>query len=285
MTRYADLHSHTTASDGSLMPTELVQRASEQGLALLAVTDHDTTAGCAEAAAAAQALGMGFVPGVELSTEGSPGKCHLLGLGIDPEHSGLRLMLAELSESRRTRNTRIVARFQEIGIPLTLDEVIAQAPAGANLGRPHFAQALIAKNVVSTVSEAFERYLAEGAAAYLPKAVLSPADAIQLIHKAGGLAVLAHPGLVRLRAGETMRERTHALRDLGLDAIEVYYSQHSAEQTAALLAVSHECGLLITGGSDFHGTSKPNVSLGVVVEGHGVPVDVLPPALRCCLPL
>lgn len=275
----ADLHAHTTASDGSFTPTELVEAARALGLSHLAVTDHDTTAGVAEAAEAARAAGIRLVPGVELSAEGPPGKCHLLGLGIDPGHAGLTRKLAELSEARRTRNARIARRLQELGIPLTLEEVVAVAPPGANVGRPHFAQALIGKGVVATVAEAFSRYLAEGAPAYLPKDVLTPEEAIRLIHAAGGLAFLAHPGLVRLGSDETLRGRITALRALGLDGVEVFYPLHTPEQVQELGEIARDLNLLVTGGSDFHGTAKPDIPLGVVVEGGGVPIAHLPAAL------
>ena len=276
---YADLHAHTTASDGTFKPTELVRAARALGLSHLAVTDHDTTAGVAEAEAAAREAGIRLVPGVELSAEGPPGKCHLLGLRIDPDDAGLTRTLAALSEARSTRNARIAARLQELGVPLTLEEVAAVAPPGANLGRPHFAQALIARGVVTTVAEAFARYLAEGAPAYLPKDVLPPADAIRLIHDAGGLAFLAHPGLVRLRSEETLRDRVAALRDLGLDGVEAFYPLHTPELTAELEAIARDLGLLVTGGSDFHGATKPDVPLGVVIAGGAVPIERLPPAL------
>jgi predicted metal-dependent phosphoesterase TrpH len=279
MTMYADLHAHTTASDGTFTPTELVRAARALGLSHLAVTDHDTTAGVAEARAAALEAGIGLVPGVELSAEGPPGKCHLLGLGIDPDDAGLARTLGALSEARRTRNARIARRLQELGVPLTLEEVAAVAPPGANVGRPHFAQALIAKGVVSTVPEAFARFLAEGAPAYLPKDVLPPADAIRLIHEAGGMCFLAHPGLVRLGPDETLRDRIAALRALGLDGVEVFYPLHTPELVRELGDIARDLGLLVTGGSDFHGATKPDAPLGVVVDGRGVPVERLPSAL------
>jgi len=278
-TGYADLHAHTTASDGTLTPTELVQAANAAGLSLLAVTDHDTVAGVGEARAAAEAAGIGLVPGVELSADGAPGKCHLLGLGIDPNHAGLRETLARVSEARRTRNERIAERLLALGAPITLDEVVTVAPPGANVGRPHFAQALLAKNIVRTRDEAFDRFLGDTAPAYVPASSLTPGEAIALIRQGGGLAFLAHPALVKLAPGETMRARLEALKALGLDGIEAYYGQHTLAQIEQFLSLARGLDLLVTGGSDFHGAHKPDVFLGDVFGGRGVPLSVLPPQL------
>lgn len=279
----ADLHTHTTASDGSLTPTELVHAAAARGLSVLAVTDHDTTAGIREAAQAAQAVGIRLVPGVELSAEGPPGKCHLLGLGIDSENDGLKRTLAELSESRRTRNDRMAGRLRALGVPVTLEEVAAVAPPGANIGRPHFAELLVRRGIVGSLPEAFNRFLGDDAPAYVPKDVLSPAAAIALIQAAGGLAFLAHPGLVRLAAHETPETRLSALQQRGLNGVEAYYSQHTPAQTERFLRIAEKLGLLVTGGSDFHGSPKPDVPLGVVYDGHALPLERLPVELRAGL--
>jgi hypothetical protein len=278
---YADLHTHTTASDGTLTPTELVRAARERGLSLLAITDHDTTAGVAEArrAAAGDGAAVRIVPGVELSAEGPPGKCHLLGLGIDPDDETLREALARLSGDRQTRNARMAERLRALGVPLTLDEVAAVAPAGANVGRPHFAQALVEKGIVVTLKEAFDRFLGDGAPAYVAKAVLSPADAIALIHGAGGRAFVAHPGLLRLREHETHEGRLRDLQALGMDGVEAYYGAHAPAQTERFLRLARKLGLLVTGGSDFHGANKPEVLLGAVVDGRPLPLGALPPEL------
>ena len=276
---YADLHTHTTASDGTFTPAEVVRAAKERGVTLLAVTDHDTVAGLAEAQRAAAEAGIAFVPGVELSAEGPPGKCHLLGLGIEPEHAGLRETLARLSEDRRTRNARMAERLQALGVPVTLDEVTRVAPPGANVGRPHFAQTLVARKIVPTVAAAFERFLGDQAPAYIPKAVLPPREAIALIHAAGGRAFIAHPGLLRLAEQETHHTRFVALQAMGLDGIEAYYSKHTPAQTEQFLRLAQRLGLLVTGGSDFHGASKPDVALAIVADGQRLPLDKLPATL------
>jgi len=276
---YADLHAHTTASDGTLTPTELVRAARAAGLGLLAVTDHDTTAGVPEAQAAAREAGITLVPGVELSARGEPGECHLLGLHVDPRSSALNDKLAELSENRRDRNARIAARLTRIGVPLTLDEVTALAPEGANLGRPHFAQAMVARGYVRDIPEAFDRYLGDGKPGNIAKESLAPREAIELIHAAGGLCFLAHPGLLKLHAHLTDEGFIERLKGFGLDGIEAYYSKYSPAQTERFLRLAQKHGLLVTGGSDFHGANKPDTPLGAVIDGARLPATLLPAAL------
>lgn len=268
-----DLHAHTTASDGSLTPAELVALARERGLRALGVTDHDTTGGLAEAMTAGVASGVEVVPGVELSVEYSHGQFHLLGYLIDLTASVLPDRLADLQHRRATRNERMIARMQEGGLPITMADVVAEAGGGL-VGRPHMALALVRKGVVASTQEAFDRYLGAGCPFNIPKERLSPEEAIDLIHRAGGRAVLAHPYTIRLE-GEAFAAEIARLRDLGLDGIEAYYSQHSPEQTAAFLDLARRLGLRVTGGSDFHGRSKPHVHLGVVHEGRPLPYAVL----------
>ena len=275
-----DLHTHTTASDGSLTPTALLQKAHELGLAALAVTDHDTIGGLAEAAGAARELGLDFLPGVELSVEDKDGRFHLLGYGFDPEHPELAEKLITLRRSRAARNVQMAAKMAALGLPVTLDDVraAAQKQGGEEsevIARPHFAQALISKGVVSSTQEAFDKYLASGKPLYQAKEVLTPADAIGLLHRAGGVAVMAHPGLVPLSEG-ALAARVAALHDeAGLDGIEALYSQHSPADTERFLELARRHGLLVTGGSDFHGTPKPHVPLGVILDGKPASVSLL----------
>ena len=281
-----DLHAHTTASDGSLLPQELVQKAHGIGLAALAVTDHDTLDGLAEAADAAQALGLDFLPGVELSVEDGGGRFHLLGYGFDPKFPELAETLTALRKSRAARNTQMAEKMAALGLPVTMGDVRDAAHkhggAGAENGdeseviaRPHFAQALINKGVVSSVQEAFDKYLASGKPLYQAKAVLTPANAIALLHRAGGVAAMAHPGLVPLSEA-ALAERVAALHDhAGLDGIEALYSQHSPADTERFLALARRHSLLVTGGSDFHGTPKPHVPLGIVFGGKPAPIHLL----------
>jgi hypothetical protein len=278
-----DLHAHTTASDGSLTPTELVRKAAEIGLAALAVTDHDTLGALPEARAAAAGTGLDLVPGVELSVEDDGGRFHLLGYLFDPDDAPMQAALLEIRESRARRNTQMAEKMAQLGLPVTMDDVRAEAGEDAQvIARPHFAQALIKKGVVGSVKEAFDRYLATGKPLYQPKQVLTPADAIALLHQAGGLAVMAHPGLVPLSDDALARRIRSLAKHDGIDGIEAYYSQHTPAQTDRFLAAARENGLLVTGGSDFHGTPKPHVPLGIVTGGRPAPRSLLD-ALRARL--
>jgi hypothetical protein len=270
---YADLHAHTTASDGTSTPTELVEEAKRAGLTYLAVTDHDTMAGVPEALEAAKQAGIFLIPGVELSAEGPPGKAHLLGLGVDPLFEPMNETLAQISEFRRQRNEKIAARLRELGIPITLEAVTALAPVGANVGRPHFAQWLVEQGHVSSIHDAFNRYLADDGKAYIERETLTPEASIRLIHEAGGVCLLAHPMLVRLSQQEKIEQRIAALKEMGMDGIEVYYHSHTVAETERLLRLAQKYDLLISGGSDFHGTNKKDVFLGLVNQGQRLPAD------------
>ena len=271
-----DLHAHTTASDGSLSPTELVANASGLGLAALAVTDHDTVAGLAEAQEAAQAVGLELIPGVELSVEDSEGRFHLLGYGFDTDNPELAETLIALRVARAERNTQMAEKMKELGLPVTMDDVRAEAGEDSEvIARPHFAQALIKKGIVSSVQEAFDRYLATGKPLYLPKQGLTAHEAIALLHRAGGIAVMAHPGLVPQSASALAARVEHLTANDGLDGLEAYYSQHSPADTERFLALAARLGLLVTGGSDFHGTPKPHVPLGVVHGGDSASSSLL----------
>lgn len=263
-----DLHAHTTASDGSLTPAELVGKAHALGLTALAVTDHDTLAGLAEARAAARGIGLDLVPGVELSVEDDAGRFHLLGYGFDPGNDALAQTLITLRRSRAARNEQMAQKMAALGLPVTMDDVRAEAGEDAQvIARPHFARALIKKGVVTSVAQAFDKYLSTGKPLYLPKEVLTPHDAIALIHGAGGVAVMAHPGLVPLDEAALADRLESLAREDGLDGLEAYYSQHSPADTDRFLALAAHLGLLVTGGSDFHGIAKPHVPLGVVFNG------------------
>lgn len=274
--RGIDLHAHTTASDGSLSPAALVQAALERGLAAVAVTDHDTVDGLAEAMQAAQGRSITVVPGVELSVEDDGGRFHLLGYGFDPHDTALRETLAHLRASRAARNDLMAQRMAQLGLPLTMDDVRAEAgPDSQVIARPHFAQALLRRGLVSSVQDAFDRYLAAGRPLYLPKDVLTPRAAIGHLHQAGGAAIMAHPGLIAL-SDDALAARIAALAaQAGLDGIEAYYSQHSEAQTQRFLALAQSNHLIVTGGSDFHGTPKPHVPLGIVYQGKPAPAALL----------
>lgn len=273
-----DLHTHSTASDGSLTPTQLVEAAWRAGLKAVAITDHDTVEGVAEALTAGQALGQVVVPGVEISlqgyeAQGMPASMHLLGLFLDPGQPDLAAGLERLQRARAERNPQIVAKFNALGIPLTLEEVKAFA-GGELIGRPHFAQALLARKLVANRGEAFARYLAAGKAAYVPKWRFPPAEGIALLKQAGAVTVLAHPGLFKLGlAGlEALLLR---LIDDGLDGVEAYYSEHDPAFTRAVLGLAARLRLVVSGGSDFHGDPKPDIALGLGRGNLRVPASLL----------
>jgi predicted metal-dependent phosphoesterase TrpH len=225
-TRVIDLHTHSTCSDGSDSPTDLVRRAKQAGAAALALTDHDTVDGLEEALTAARDCRIEFVTGIEISAEYSPGTMHILGYFIDPENETLAGQLLELREARANRNPQIAMRLQRLGIDLTYDEVVAVAGSEV-VGRPHFARVLLEKRCVRSIQEAFDKYLAKGAAAFVDKKRLLPDEAIEIIHAAGGAAVLAHPYQLKCRSEAELDELMNRLALLGLDGVEAIYSRHS----------------------------------------------------------
>jgi len=254
-----DLHSHTTASDGTFSPAKLVEEAQRIGLRTLGITDHDTFSGYDEALPLARAAGLDLVRGIELSTKLNGHSVHLLGYFLNEQRPGLvefKKWIGDLQESRRERNIRLVARLQELGLDVTMEE--AAARGGGMTGRPHFARLLVEKGYVSNMQQAFDDYLDESAKGYVTRREPQFAEAAQRIGQAGGIASLAHP--IRLR--EDLASVLPKLCTDGLTAIEVYHSDHSPAQTELYLRLANEHRLLITGGSDFHGTAKPEIQLG-----------------------
>jgi predicted metal-dependent phosphoesterase TrpH len=270
-----DLHSHTTASDGSLIPEELVRLAKQQGVAALAVTDHDTVAGLSRAVAEGRQAGVDIIPGIEISCLYGETELHILGYFINPDDPLLNPALTRYLASREERNPRIVQRLQELGCDLTYAEV-KEAAGVATVGRPHIAQALVRRGYVNSVSEAFDRYLADDAPAYIPRLLPSPAEAIGLIRQIGGIPVLAHPAYTS-RLKEPFEQVCETLKGLGLLGIEAIYSSHSRQQTDRYRSISNNQGLLVTGGSDFHGEAKPNLLVGTGYGNLIVPPDLLEP--------
>ena len=247
-----DLHVHSTASDGRKSPAEVVALAASRGVRLLALTDHDTTAGTAEAQASGKAMGVRLIPGVEINTDSPMGEIHLLGYLADPDHDELQAGLIELRRHRLDRAKTIISKLNGIGIGITLEQVQAQATHQA-LGRAHIARALAVGGWVGNPSAAFELYIGRDKPAYVPRYAFSPEQAIALIHGAVGIAALAHP----LRLGN--EDKIPELVEQGLNALEVYYFDHSPAETARLKAVADRYGLLRTGGWDFHETRKDGV--------------------------
>ncbi|HAU38050.1 MAG TPA: phosphoesterase [Phycisphaerales bacterium] len=267
MRRFVDLHAHSTASDGQVTPEELIRLAEARRLAAVALTDHDTIDGLAPARAeAAKFPALRFVPGIEISAEPPSGTLHILGLGIDERSAPVRAVAQFLRSARDARNPKIVAKLVAMGVGIDMDDVRAAAGAvgseGEVLGRLHIAEALRRKGVVRDTAEAFQRYLARGAAAYVERQRPSPAEAIAAIRDSGGLAVLAHP--VQLGCGNRAQLERLVRQFLrhGLEGIEVYHTDHDAAMTRRCLDLARKYGLCVTGGSDFHGAAKPDARLG-----------------------
>jgi len=255
-TGFVDLHMHSTASDGSRSPADVVRAAKRAELLAIALTDHDTVAGLAEARAAGEELGVRIINGVELSAVEGDSETHLLGLHLS-DTSVLERGLIELREMRGRRAVRIVELLQAQGVQVTLDDVLMQAGTGA-IGRPHVARALVADGWAVDVRDAFDRYLAAGRPAYVAKDQLGMRDAIAMVHAAGGLAVLAHPGAT------ATRERLEALAALGMDGVEVKHPSHSPQDTARIRTLAEQLGLLPSGGSDWHGAPDGPRTIGMM---------------------
>jgi len=265
--RFVDLHTHSTASDGSFSPADVVRLADEAGMAALALCDHDTVDGLDEAIdAATKYPDLAFVPGIEVSAVFPTGTMHLLGLGIDPRGESITALASRLREAREQRNPRIIARLNDLGVSITLDEVIAGMPAPARdrrvVGRMHIAETMTAKGCVRSVDEAFAKFLGAGASAFVDKERVTPAQAIEAIRGSGGIAVLAHPVHLLCDNSAQLRRVVKELRSQGLGGIEVYHSDHDDFMTRLCLGLARELGLAVSGGSDFHGKGKPHVTIG-----------------------
>jgi predicted metal-dependent phosphoesterase TrpH len=243
-----DLHTHTTASDGKLPPAELVARAAEAGVRVLGIADHDTVGGCTAARAACDRAGIVFVDGIEITAVVDEADVHVLGYFVDIASASLQQFLAEQRQHRVDRIRQMVAKLAALGMPLDADEILQPGvdDASRSIGRPYIARALLAKGHVGSVSEAFEKWLTRGKPAFVPRIGASPEDVFDQIHKAGGLVSLAHPLLSKVD------DRIPGYVEAGLDALEVYHSDHDAEATARYLALARSLGVLVTGGSDFH---------------------------------
>jgi len=270
-----DLHVHSNASDGTFTPKELVKYAEKKGLAAFALTDHDTIRGLYEAEEAAKEKQVELIPGIEISSEYKGGDIHILGLYIDYKRPAFSDALQEFVNARDRRNHRMAKMLSEYGFLVTMDEMRAAYP-DAVITRAHFAKILKAKGYVSSYKEAFEKLIGKNCPCYVPRTVIQPGDAIQLIRNVKGIAVLAHPLLYHLEI-EELRKLVSYLKDMGLQGIEVFYSMNQEGDENQVGSLANEMGLLMTGGSDFHGSTKPHIDLG---SGRGnlyVPDSLLEP--------
>ena len=253
-----DLHLHSTKSDGSFSPTQVVRRAAEVGLSAISLTDHDSVAGVREAQTAGRDVGVEVIPGIELSTQEANADIHILGYFVDPDHSDLLAWLRQFQETRFERAKKIVDKLNRLGVRITMSQVLHRA-GNAAIGRPHIADVLVEEGIVFSHDQAFQNYLAYGRPAFQPKFTLTPGEAVEIIHAAGGLASLAHPILYR---------RDALIPDLikqGLDGIEVLHTKHDAAAVRRYSAMANHYGLLRTGGSDCHGDSRGEPAIGNVL--------------------
>ncbi len=272
--RFVDLHTHSVASDGSWKACDLVRKASEIGLAAMALTDHDTTAAIGEAVAAGKELGVEIIPGIEISGRyDENGTLHILGYFIDPTRAALQKGLEDFRATRDLRNPKIVDKLRACGMDITLEDVLTEAN-GAVVGRPHIASVMLKKNYVRSIEDAFSKYLKRGGRAYVEKDTLPPEHAIGLIRAAGGVAVLAHPTFLYLKPAAE-KKFFQRLVDGGLGGVETYYSRHNEQDTRHYLDMAKHYDLVPTGGSDFHGATKPDVHLGIGLGNLKVPYEVL----------
>jgi predicted metal-dependent phosphoesterase TrpH len=254
---FADLHLHTNFSDGTYSPEELVAQAAIQKLSCIALTDHDTVEGCERAAAACGPAGIEFIVGAELTAEQRGNEIHILGYFLDPTNPKLISEISKFQAVRQNRIREMVALINKLGVPLDVDLVFKTANCRSP-GRPHVARALVKAGLCRSLDEAFERFLKKNRPAWVPKAKMSALDGIELIHQAGGLAVMAHPGLNR--SDEVIPD----LVDAGLDGIECFHTKHPEPTSKHYLAIAEKFHLLVTGGSDCHGLSKGKPLIGTV---------------------
>ena len=259
---YVDLHLHTTASDGVMSPSEIVRLAKAKGLQAIAITDHDTIEGLEEGLSEGKRIGFEVIPGIEISAAHSPGSMHLLGFFLDIHHPLLNERLGYLQRARAERNPKIAEKLNQLGIDLTYEEVL-KVSGGGQVGRPHFAQVLLDKGYVKSFQEAFERYLKKGAPGYVDKLRFTAKEALHFINEAQGVAVLAHPNTLGMNRYSELENLLRELVEEGLRGLEVYYPEHSAMEVAQYKTLAERYGLLMTGGTDYHGIEKNGLDIGV----------------------
>lgn len=269
-----DLHTHSTASDGSETPARILRLAREQGLRAVALTDHDTVSGLPEFLSAAEQEPVEAIPGVELSTMLFSKELHIVGLFLHPETPELLHLLERMRSGRETRNREIILKLSAAGFDVSYEELLQEA-GGESIGRPHIAALLLRKGYFKTMQDAFDQYLKRGCRCYVARALPEPAEAIRAIHAAGGLAIWAHP--VSGQSGERAfaRKMLRKLVPAGLDGAEVRYSMFSEHQTELMTELADAEGILKSGGSDFHGTNQPNIRIGCGCGSLAVPFDYL----------
>ncbi len=256
-----DLHTHSTASDGTVRPQALVEEAVKAGLSTIALTDHDTVDGVAEFRSAAEQTDIDAVPGVEVAARWYETSLHIVGLYISPSDPDLLELLARIRKNRQERNARILERLDNLGRPVS-EATVTRAAGGTVIGRPHIARALVEHGHCRNSREAFEHYLGRRAPAYIRRELPLPHEAISRIHEANGVAIWAHPVGIREQPYSKLRRVLEKLVDVGLDGIEAYYSEYTREQEKLMQDLAEKYALVTSGGSDFHGENFPDIALG-----------------------
>jgi predicted metal-dependent phosphoesterase TrpH len=267
-----DLHLHSTFSDGTYTPEQLVKMAKETGLKAISITDHDTVDGTQEAISAGAECGVRIVPGVELSVFLDDFNFHLLGYHFDWRDQRLKAKLDSLQASRSKRNTVIIANLQKLGLDITEDE-LEKISCGGQTGRPHIARLLVEKHIVKDIDQAFALYLRKGKPGYARRFIYQVEEAISLIHESGGCAVLAHPGQIS-RSIPVLEDLLSHLKMIGLDGLETYYPSQKGSFLKSLKRLALTYGLIETGGSDYHGDIRPDTSMAGK-KNDAVPITVL----------
>lgn len=266
-----DLHTHSTFSDGTFTPLQLVKYAEEKGLKAFALTDHDTTEGVKEAKSIE--TNVEVISGVEISTRYDKKEIHIVGLYVNENDADLNKQLKYYREKRVTRNFEILEKLNSLGVNITIDDV-KESCTGDVISRAHIAKALVSKGFVGSYTEAFDRYLGDNKCAYVPRETLNYEESMELITKAGGVPVLAHPLLYKM-SDTNLENMMVKLRQKGLKAVEVYYSTHSNSDTQHIMAMANRVGLIYSGGSDFHGAIKPKIDMGTGMGKLAVPYEIL----------
>lgn len=255
-----DLHTHSTGSDGTFTPTELVLEARRVGLSALALTDHDSVSGIDEFVRAGEANGIETVPGVELSTEYEDTEIHVVGLYIDPSNETLLAQLKAFRDNRDNRNLKMIDRLREEGFSITAEEIYARNPDSV-VARPHIARYLVDTHQVKDMQTVFNEYIGDGCICYVDRYKITPMRAVELIHAAGGVAILAHPCLYHIPE-DTLLRMIREMKAVELDGIEALYSCNEGDDERYYRQIASDFDLLLSGGSDFHGTNKPHIRLG-----------------------
>lgn len=273
MDKKIDLHVHSTASDGTLTPTELATAVKEAGLSAFALTDHDTVDGIAEAKTAAKALSIELIPGVELSCDYKGKEVHMVGLYLDETNPRLLTHLARFRDNRDNRNQKMYQKLNDEGFAIS-EEALREMFPDAVLTRAHVARFLLEHGYIKSIAEAFEKYIGDGCRCHVPREKITPQEGVELIHHAGGKAVLAHPVLYHM-SDDRLRELITDCLSCGLDGIEALYSTYQPGDERYISRLAEEYGLAVSGGSDFHGSNKPHIRLGTGTGHLSVPYGLL----------